>query len=242
MFVQVGSHRGCSDRSYSSLSRRSHCKRGDLLPPDDKPPSRELWGGRGWSTVIGSAGGVAPRFLWEDSGVAALPELSSPRGLEQGRRSARVSFSRDWLFPFEDGARVAAACLIALAGVVLLWSRLMMLAQSLFGDDAFSIIRYIEAGPGAIWSASNWLPNDHMLFEFLTWATTRILGSHTEPVYRLWSVLPGIAASALVAWWLWEREDPWAAAIFTVLATAAPIYFDLGTQARGYGLASWRAR
>ena len=125
---------------------------------------------------------------------------------------------------------------IGLAGLALLWSRLIEVNQGLWGDEAISIVRYIDPGPSAIWDASRWIPNDHMLFELLAWATTGILGNHAQATYRLWSVVPAMAAAALMTWWLWRRIDRWTAAIFAVLATAAPLYLDLSWQARGYGL------
>jgi hypothetical protein len=125
---------------------------------------------------------------------------------------------------------------IGLAGLALLWSRLIEVNQGLWGDEAISVVRYIGPGPSAIWGASRWLPNDHMLFELLAWATTGILGNHAASTYRLWGVVPAIAAGALMTLWLWRRLDRWTAAIFAVLATAAPLYLDLSWQARGYGL------
>jgi hypothetical protein len=132
--------------------------------------------------------------------------------------------------------RWVPSTVIGLAGLALLWSRLIEVNQGLWGDEAISVVRYIDPGPSAIWDASRWLPNDHMLFELLTWATTGILGSHVASTYRLWSVLPAMAAGALMTWWLWRRLDRWTAAIFAVLATAAPLYLNLSWQARGYGL------
>ena len=135
-----------------------------------------------------------------------------------------------------DGVtRLTPAVLIALSGLVMLWSRLILINQSLWGDEAGSIARYIDGGPAAIWDVSRWIPNDHILFELLTWATTGVLGSHAEATYRLWGVFPAMAAGALMTYWLWRRIDRWAAAIFAVLGTAAPLYLDLSWQARGYG-------
>jgi hypothetical protein len=131
---------------------------------------------------------------------------------------------------------IVAPALICLAVLTALWSRLVVLDQGLWGDEAGAVVRYISHGPSAIWSAARWIPNNHVLFDFLTWVTTGVIGVHTEATYRLWGVIPTFAGGALIGWWLWHRFDRWVAAIFAVLATAAPLYFDLGTQARGYGL------
>jgi hypothetical protein len=133
-------------------------------------------------------------------------------------------------------ARYAAPAVIVLAGILLLWSRFMMLNQSLWGDEAYSVAQYIHGGPSVIWDSSRWAANDHVLFNFLSWATSTVLTSHVEPTYRVWSVFPALAGTALMTWWLWQRIDRWSAAIFAVLATVAPLYFDLSVQARGYGL------
>jgi hypothetical protein len=129
-----------------------------------------------------------------------------------------------------------APVLIALAAAELIWSRFIMLPQGLWGDEAYSVFTYVHGGPRLIWNAAKWIPNNHMMFEFLTWATNGILGVNFEPSDRLWSVFPAIAGGALMTWWLWKRINPWTAAIFAVLATISPLYFDLGVQARGYGL------
>ncbi len=135
-----------------------------------------------------------------------------------------------------DWGRVLCIALIALAAVALAWSWLTVLSQSLWSDEAYSVVHYILPGPSAIWSAPDWVPNNQPLFELLGWATTGILGSHVEAVVRLWSVLPAMAAVATLTGWLWIRFDRFSAAAFAVLAAVAPIAYDLGPQARGYGL------
>jgi hypothetical protein len=133
-------------------------------------------------------------------------------------------------------ARYAPPAIIGVAALTLIWSRLIVINQSVWGDEAFSIFRYIDVGPSAIWDPGQWLPNNHMLFEVLEWATTSVLRTHIEATYRLWSVFPAIAAAVLMTWWLWRRCDDVTAAVFAVLVTVAPLFYDLGTQARGYGL------
>ena len=164
---------------------------------------------------------------------ATPPKLPGPADAERETRSTPV---RPWLRGGKWGVAVVAPALIVLAGAELVWTRLIMLPQGLWGDEAYSVFVYIHGGPSVIWSAARWIPNNHMLFEALTWATNGILGAHIETTDRLWSVFPAIAAVALMTSWLWRRVDRWEAAIFAVLATVAPLYFDLGVQARGYGL------
>ena len=132
-------------------------------------------------------------------------------------------------------ARVLPLLLVGLAAVTLIWTRLLGLTQGLWGDEATSVVGYIQKGPTGVFG--NYLPNDHMLWELLTWASTGLLGDHSEAAYRLWSVLPALGAAALTTWWAWRRLGRWVAGVFLVLAAAAPLYLDLGTQARGYGLA-----
>jgi hypothetical protein len=169
------------------------------------------------------------------SASQAIPPLApEPADTEQGARANRPARSR--LRGERRLVAIIAPALIALAAAELVWTRLIMLPQGLWGDEAYSVFVYIRGGPDVIWSAARWIPNNHMLFEALTWATNGILGAHVEATDRLWSVIPAIAAAALMTWWLWRRIDRWEAAIFAVLATVAPLYFDLGVQARGYGL------
>jgi hypothetical protein len=164
-------------------------------------------------------------------------ERSEPRAPTIGKWAPVLSaISRRRSARALSAESVAGALLILGIGT-LLWSRLMLLNQSLWGDEAGAVAFYIDRGPSAIWSSGKWIPNNHVLFDFLTWATTGILGVHSETTFRLWSVVPALAAAFLIGWWLWHRFDRFTAAVFVVLATAAPVYFDLSTQARGYGLA-----
>lgn len=126
------------------------------------------------------------------------------------------------------------AAIIALAGLVLVCSRVLPLTQSLWADEIKSITTYINHGPAAIFG--HYIAGDHILFELLAWASTAVTGAHSEAAYRFWGVVPGLAAGVLLAWWLWNRVDPWVAALFALLATASPIYYSLCIEARGYGL------
>lgn len=131
--------------------------------------------------------------------------------------------------------RFAAGVIIALAALLVVWSRLLPLTHGLWNDEAFSALNYIVPGPSGVFGT--YTPNDHMLFELLAWATARVIGDSSEPVLRLWGVVPAIAAAGVMTWWLWRRLGPWVAAIFSVLAAAGPLYMMLSSQARGYGLA-----
>jgi hypothetical protein len=126
--------------------------------------------------------------------------------------------------------------LIALAAFTALWTRLIGLDQSMWNDEVYSVVHYITPGPSAIFSSSGYVPNDHVLFELLTWATVHISGGHANATYRLWSVVPSLAALVVMAWWLLRRYGEWVAAVFAVLAVAAPVHLIYATQARGYGL------
>ena len=142
------------------------------------------------------------------------------------------------------GARVArtdprAWALIALAalGAVLVWTRMRHLDQSLWHDEAFSVLNYSGSGPGAIlFGDSSFDPNNHVLYNLLSWATASVVAP-TEGVYRAWSVIPGIAAVGLLAWWSWRRLTPAVALVLTTLAVVSPLHADQVPYARGYGLA-----
>jgi hypothetical protein len=119
-------------------------------------------------------------------------------------------------------------------GAGLLWSRLVGLNQSLWHDEIYTVVHYVRPGPREIFG--DYVPNDHMLFNVLTWATSSALG-HSEVVYRLWSVLPFLAGVLLVARWLQRLEGLIAAGIYALLVTESPLLLDWSRQARGYGLA-----
>jgi hypothetical protein len=151
------------------------------------------------------------------------------------RTRRELGRSRD-LLPDAAAARWALIGLLCLAAGAYIWSRFIVLTQGLGGDEIHSAGIFINGGPSRIFDNSTWIPNDHMLFEVLSWATTGIIGSRTEATYRLWSVFPAMAAAILMTRWLWWRVDRWVALVFAVLATVSPLFFDLSTQARGYGI------
>jgi hypothetical protein len=137
--------------------------------------------------------------------------------------------------PERLGARAAlpASLLAALIGLCL-WSRLIRLTTSLWKDEAFSILHYINTGPRGIFGGT-YVPNDHVLYNFLSWVTTRVLGT-SEAAYRVWSLLPGLAAVVILALWGWRKLGRWTTLAAVTLVTLSPLHLYLAPQARGYGL------
>jgi hypothetical protein len=134
------------------------------------------------------------------------------------------------------GARPDAWLLAALAVVLvtLVWTRFIPINQSLWTDELFAIGEFIDRGPGEI--LTRYQANNHVLFSLLAWGTTASLGEQ-DAIYRLWSVIPSIAAVALLCWWCWSRwQGPWIALTFALLATASTLHLHTMWQARGYGL------
>lgn len=120
-------------------------------------------------------------------------------------------------------------------GLVLLWSRLVGLSQSLWHDEIVTVTDYIRAGPGEI-LIGTYIPNNHELFSLLGWATSSGLGE-SEIALRLWSVIPFILGVGLVTAWLNVRIGMLTGLLYLLFATLSPLLLDLSRQARGYGLA-----
>lgn len=118
---------------------------------------------------------------------------------------------------------------------VLLWSRLAGLHLSFWNDEVVTVLRYAGRGPNAIFFG-NYNPNNHVLFELLAWVTTRLFGE-TEVVYRLWAVLPALAATAWLTWWICRRVGYLPGATLLLLIALSPLLLDVSREARGYGLA-----
>jgi Dolichyl-phosphate-mannose-protein mannosyltransferase len=123
---------------------------------------------------------------------------------------------------------------LGLLGAIVVWTRLAGLNQSLWHDEVFSVVHYVDLGPSTIVSG-DYVPNDHVLFNLLGYGTTRVLGE-SEVTLRLWSVLPAIAAAALIVWWTWRLRGRWTALVVAVLVATSPVHHDLAREARGYGL------
>ncbi len=132
--------------------------------------------------------------------------------------------------PTEKWLRYLAIAVLVLVGIVLAWSRLIHLDNSVWHDEAESILTYNQFDTLIDAKSS------HVLFNVLSWLTTKALGG-SEAVQRLWSVVPALAAVALATWWAWRRIGILTAVVFAVLAMASPMHLDLAAQARGYGLA-----
>lgn len=135
------------------------------------------------------------------------------------------------------GSRTRDFCILmcSLSGLVLVWSRLANLGTSFWSDEAYSAYYYANRGPRGIFFGT-YVPNNHVLYNLLSWVTTGAVGRF-EAAYRIWSVVPGAAAVALAAWWAWKRLGPIAATALVILATVSPVHLVLTPQARGYGLA-----
>ena len=126
-------------------------------------------------------------------------------------------------------AGVAAVWLVALV------TRLPAMGHSLWWDEAYSAVFYAGRGPWAIFSTDAFVVNNHVLFNLLNWATTRILWDG-EAVLRLWSLVPALGALALLQWWAWRRWGPWTSVVVGALVALSPLHQDLSVMARGYGL------
>lgn len=146
------------------------------------------------------------------------------------------------LFPstptgFGSRERLAAACLAAIL-CLLLVSRLAGLGLSLWNDEIVTVVRYVLPGPEGIWGP--YRPNNHVLFSLVTWLTTLGLGTG-EATLRLWSVVPGLLATGVLSWWAWRRLGPGVSVVVALLATTSPLFLELHTEARGYGLTTLAA-
>ncbi|MDG2305285.1 MAG: hypothetical protein P8R42_11645 [Candidatus Binatia bacterium] len=117
---------------------------------------------------------------------------------------------------------------------LLFYTRLAGLGQSFWHDEVWSVLKFIDPGPAVIFS--EYIPNNHMLFSLLAWGTTRFLPGG-EVTYRLWGVVPSLLAVVLLVHWLWRREGPTVAALFSLLVLTSPLHLDYAREARGYGLA-----
>jgi hypothetical protein len=130
--------------------------------------------------------------------------------------------------------RVALAVIVG-ASALLVWSRLANLGTSFWHDEAVTVVRFVDRGPSAIFT-NGYEPNNHVLYSFLSWGTVTSLGKY-EPIYRFWSVAPGLVAIGVLTWWSWRRFEPAVAAVVVALAAFSPMHLVLTPQARGYGLA-----
>jgi hypothetical protein len=166
--------------------------------------------GFGWKQATALVLGAA--FMLAGVALAPLADQEDPRGRTAGLL---------WLA-------------IGLTGAIVLWTRLAGLNQSLWHDEVFSVVHYIAAGPTTILSG-DYVPNNHVLFNLFGYGTTKVLGE-SEVTLRLWSVLPAIAAAALVVWWTERLRGRWTALVVAVLVATSPIHHDLAREARGYGL------
>src|SRR5436190_18010599 len=125
------------------------------------------------------------------------------------------------------------ACWILL-GAALLAPRIAVLHQGLWHDEIYTVQQYVSGRPAAIFG--HYDANDHMLFSVLAWLTVRVPGG-PDVAYRLWGIVPFLAAVATTALWLRARANLASALVFTTLAASSARLLELTSEARGYGLA-----
>ncbi|MFA9429694.1 hypothetical protein [Egicoccus sp. AB-alg2] len=128
-----------------------------------------------------------------------------------------------------------APLVLGLLLAVLVLTRVTALGRSLWWDEAFTASRYVAGGPATFLDPEAYVANNHVLFSAVTWATTRVTGT-SEPMLRLWAVVPALVAVGLLLGLLWRRLGPWTAVVVAALVTASPLHLTLSTEARGYGL------
>lgn len=126
--------------------------------------------------------------------------------------------------------------LLCLGGLftILVLTRLAGLNLSLELDEVFTVVSYVDRGPEGIW-LGEYEPNDHVFFNLVTWLTTSAIGK-SDALYRVWGVVPAIAATGILARWSWCRLGRWVSVVTVFLATTAPLYLKYHPEARGYGL------
>lgn len=168
-----------------------------------------------------------PRSAGATSSTLAVRDLEASRA-KLGERLGELRLPSRW-------ARTLAGAVLGVLAATLLWTRLVGLDASLWHDEAYTILKFVNSGPTGILGA-DYDSNNHALFSLLTWATAQVLAP-SEVVYRLWSVLPAIAGVAALTWWCARRLGVVTAVVFAFLAVISPIMLGLSTQARGYGLA-----
>jgi len=122
-----------------------------------------------------------------------------------------------------------------LIGAVFMVLRLRAVTLPLWWDEAFTVQRYIREGPATILSADAYVANNHVLFSFFTWLTTRLLGEGDVAV-RLFALIPAIVAVVLIVRFLIVSVNASVGLIALTLATTSTLWLTLSTQARGYGL------
>ena len=158
---------------------------------------------------------------WAGMGVDGTRGPDDP-----GRRPARTG-----LAPTRQAVALALAAILL---SLLVASRLVLLDAGLWNDEAFTALFFVDQGPDAI-LRGEYIANDHVLFNLLTWYTIEALGRR-EVVYRLWSVIPGVLAVAWLAEWIRRRLGSLIALAFLLLIATSPVHLELTVQARGYGL------
>jgi len=131
--------------------------------------------------------------------------------------------------------RLAVAVAYVVLAALLALTRLAGLDRSFWHDELFAVEAYVREGLGQILAGGV----NHELHSLLAWAVGSAVGE-SEAAYRLLSVVPFLAGSALVTAWLHLRFGPPAGLVFLFLATVSPLLVDITRQARGYGLA-WLA-
>jgi hypothetical protein len=161
-----------------------------------------------------------------------MPSTLSDHHIAPGHRVLEARRTRPTATLVRQLGTLGVVLSVAVATLLLCWSRLANLGTSFWNDEAYTAMKYADAGPQAIFGGELYIPNNHVLFSLASWATTNIFGRF-EAAYRIWSVLPALVAVVLVAWWARRFFDSVTAVVVVGLATVSEIHLVLAPQARG---------
>lgn len=128
--------------------------------------------------------------------------------------------------------------LAVVAAVIVFATRAPGLTRSLWLDEAYTAWAYVLRGPDTIRDPNAYLPNNHVLFSWLTWRTSTVLGLG-EPALRTWALLPAVGATGWLTGWLARREGmrgAWVAVAVVAVTVTSPLHAAWSTEVRGYDL------
>jgi hypothetical protein len=196
----------------------------------------------GFGLAVGGAGLVIVARLGLHPGDASSAVMSARRELVlvaglvlmvTGVAVVPLERASGVLTRFEPPGWLAGTVLAGCAAF-LAWALFGALNQSLWHDEAYSVLYYTSGGPSDI-LFGDYVPNDHVLFNLLAWLTTNVVGE-SEVAYRVWSVVPAFAASVAIVWWAWVRLGRAVGVAAGLLGATSPMVLLLVRDARGYGL------
>lgn len=138
------------------------------------------------------------------------------------------------------GAAIASAIWFSALAIFAVWTRLPMLREGLWRDEAISVSIATAPGLAELFARNRVSDYNPPLFNLLLSGYTRVAGSGEIPL-KLLALALGLLAVAGATALAWELGGPVAAVLTAAFCVNNPLLIEMSTEVRAYSLSGFMA-